>query len=123
MTLQVGNACYANPVDAGVAACSSFVPVSAVSADGSQVRTVTCASSDPSTGALMLNIATVGTTTGASSTNAQVLQAVAFPTCTQQDYVDSYMAIFAALLGAFGVLFGPYWIWRLLTTNSRLVEK
>ena len=123
MTLQVGNACYANPVDAGVAACSSFAPVSSVSADGSQVRTVSCGSSDPATGALLLNIATVGTSSGASSSTVQVSQSVAFPTCTQQDYVDAYMGIFGALLGAFGVLFGPYWIWRLLTTNSRLVEK
>jgi hypothetical protein len=123
MSLQVGSACFANPVDAGAAACSAFLPVSAVSADGSQVRTVSCGSADPSTGALILNVATVGTTSGATSTSSTVSQLQAFPSCTQQDYVDAYQSIFLAVLGVLAVCLGPWWLHRILTTNARLVEK
>ena len=111
MSLQVGTSCYATAVDAGRAACSQFEPVSTIS--GSIVKTVSCSSSDPSTGALILDINSIDSSTNAAS-SVQVTQNISFPPCVQQDYIDAAEVIAGSLLAFWVVGYAGYKIMALL---------
>jgi hypothetical protein len=103
MSYQVGAACYATVVDAGAAACAQYQPVSTLVQDGAVIRTVSCSSADPTTGALNLNISStpVG---GSPGTSATVQQAITFPDCQQFAYVQAAQVIFGSLLGLWAVI-------------------
>lgn len=118
MPVQVGEACYANAVDAGPAACASFVPVSTLHPDGMGVTTVTCSGANPETGALLLAI-TSTKTGGATPTVAIIEQLQTFPACTLQDKVDAGIAVFNALLAAFALAIPAYLLYRFLNHNQR----
>jgi len=105
MSYQVGAACYATVVDAGGAACAAYAPVSTLVHDGAAVRTVSCTSADPSSGALNLQISTTPVD-GSPGTVSTVSQPIAFPPCTQADYVLAAETIVAALLAAWVVVWG-----------------
>lgn len=99
MSYQVGLACYADLSGAGAAACAAFAPVTSILSDGS-ISTASCSSSD-ATGALILQVATVGATT---STTFRTLP-VAFQPCQYGDYVDAGLTIFVALLVLWAALY------------------
>lgn len=102
MSLQVGASCYATAVDAGRAACSQFQPLT--SFNTTHVKSVTCTSSNPTTGTLNLNIVTTEISSGASSSVA-VIQTLTYPPCVQSDYMEAAGIIFAALMAAYIVWF------------------
>lgn len=105
MSYQVGAACYATVVEAGGAACAAYAPVSTLVLDGAAVRTVSCTSADPSTGALKLQISTTPVD-GSAGTSTVVSQSIAFPECTQGDYVAAAEIIFGAVLAAWALVWG-----------------
>jgi len=105
MSYQVGFACYATVVDAGGAACSNFSPVTTMVSDGSVVRTVSCSSADPNTGALNLRVVS-SPVDGSPSTVTTVSQVISYPDCVYGDFVVAGEAIFAAILGAWALIYG-----------------
>jgi hypothetical protein len=104
MSYQVGASCYATVVDAGGAACAAYAPISSIVADGAVVRTVTCTSADPSTGSLNLQISSTPID-GSASSIAYVSQAIAFPSCTQSDYVAATEIVVAAVLACWAAVY------------------
>lgn len=103
MSLQVGSVCYASPVDAGSAACAAFVPVSSIS--GGQVQTVSCGSSDSTTGALNLTVSSTNISSGVTS-SIQISQLQTFPPCAQGDFIAAFEVLFAGLLGLWAMWYG-----------------
>lgn len=114
MSYQVGSACYATLVDAGGAACSAYSPVSGLVENGAKLRTVSCTSSDASTGALNLQITTTAVD-GSGSTTATVSQLISFPTCSQGDYLAAGEMIFGAILAVWAAVYGVNEVRKLLT--------
>ena len=103
MSQQVGNFCFATPAAAGAAACSQYVPVSSITPNfrGSSVMvTTSCTGSDPVTGALLLQVASVDLSNGVQ-TNVNISTLPTFPPCNQLDYVVAGEAIFGALLALY----------------------
>lgn len=113
MSYQVGAACYATLVDAGTAACAAYAPVSQLVQDGAVIRTVSCTSADPLTGALNLHISS-SPIDGSTATSASVQQAITFPDCQQFAWVEAAEVLFAACLGLWAVCYGGYKILELL---------
>lgn len=113
MSFQVGSACYATVVDAGVAACAQYAPVSNLVQDGAVIRTVSCTSADATTGALNLNISS-SPVDGSPGTIAIVQQAITFPDCQQFAWVQAAEVYFAACLGLATVCYCGYKIISLL---------
>lgn len=113
MSFQVGSACYATVVDAGVAACAQYEPVSTLIQDGAVIRTVSCSSADATTGALILNISSTPVD-GSAGTVATVHQAITYADCQQFAWVQAAEVVFAALLGLWAVCYGGYKIISLL---------
>lgn len=109
MALQVGALCYASAIEAGRAACSQFNSVTTIS--GNEIKTVTCSSADPMTGALQLSIATTNTNTQNTTTQI-VAQPLNYPPCIVQDYIDAIGVIISGLLVVFIVWHGG---WRMLS--------
>lgn len=105
MSLQVGLSCYATPVDAGVAACSAFAPLSGLVTNGAVLRTVSCVSADQATGALNLQI-TSTPVDGSAGTVAYVSQSVSYPQCNQADYVAAGEIVFGAFLALWCSVYG-----------------
>lgn len=103
MSFQVGAACFATVVDAGAAACAQYQPVSTLVQDGAVLRTVSCSSADPSTGALNLNI-TSTPVDGSASSSAIVQQAISFSDCQEAAYVQAASIYFGAALGLWAVI-------------------
>lgn len=104
MSLQVGLSCYADAVNAGEAACASFVPVSSIDASG--VRTVSCSGTDPLTGALQLNVAY--TPDGGTTIYTTISQLQSFPPCIQDDYLLAAEQVFGVLLAAWAIIYGAW---------------
>lgn len=94
MSYQVGAFCFASLGDSGAAACSRFVPVSSV--DGVSLRTVSCESSDPVTGALNLKIS-VSPLDGSASSYSAISQQIAFSDCQESQYWEAF-SIFAGVI-------------------------
>lgn len=113
MSFQVGSACYATVVDAGVAACAQYAPVSTLIQDGAVIRTVSCSSADATTGALNLNISSTPVD-GSAGTVATVQQAITYADCQQFAWVQAAEVVFAALLGLWAVCYAGYKIISLL---------
>lgn len=110
MSLQVGSLCYATPVDAGSAACSSFVPVASVDASG--VRTVSCVGSDQVTGALNLQVAL--TPPGGSTTYSTISQLPSFPPCSHDEYLLAVEQIAGAVFACLAMTWGAWQIYKIL---------
>lgn len=113
MSYQVGAACYATVVDAGVAACAAYAPISTLVSNGAVIRTISCTSADAVTGALKLQI-TSTPVSGGASTIAQVKQVISYSPCVQSDYVAAAELIFAAILSVWAALYGVNAIRRYL---------
>jgi hypothetical protein len=112
MSYQVGLSCYATAVDAGQAACASFVPVSNIDASG--VRTVGCSGVD-ATGAMLLSVAT---TDNSGATNYRVIsQNPVFPNCIQADYLAAGEQIAGSVLAAACVIYGLWKVKSYLSWN------
>lgn len=111
MSYQVGAACYATVVDAGAAACAQYAPVSTLVQDGAVIRTVSCTSVDPVTGALNLSIASTSVD-GALNSTTTVQQQITFPNCQQFAYMDAAKVVFGALLG----------LWVVVYCGKKLIE-
>ena len=94
MSLQVGPFCYASVADAAGAACSSFVPVT--SQNGNIVSTTTCTGSD-SSGNLLFQQVNTDTSTNISTVQ-NFSQLLAYPSCSQGDYVAAVETIAGPLL-------------------------
>lgn len=105
MSYQVGVACYATIVDAGSAACAAYAPVSMLVQGGAAVRTVSCTSADPITGALNLQIST-SPVDGSGITSALISHPIAFPECIQGDYFAAGEVIFSAVLAGWALIWG-----------------
>lgn len=106
MSYQVGAACYATLVDAGAAACAQYAPVSTLVHDGAVIRTVSCSSADPTTGALNLHISSTPADGSDATTEITVQQAITFSDCQQFAWVDAAEVIFASGLGLWAVIYG-----------------
>lgn len=98
MSYQVGVACFATLAGAGSATCSQYTPVTALVEHGAVIRTVSCASADPTTGGLNLQI-TSTPVDGSPGVTAFVSQPIAFADCLWPQYVSGGLQVFAALLG------------------------
>lgn len=107
MSLQVGLACYATPAQAGGAACSNFTPVTTLVADGTILRTVSCGSADPDSGALNLTV-TSSPVAGGSSSAVVVQQVLEYPDCQYAAYADAWKVVFGAVLGLVVMVY----VWR-----------
>ena len=114
MSLQVGSSCYASAVDAGRAACSQFQTIATI--NGNILKTVSCSSSDISTGALVLDVVTTDTTTAVTST-VQVNQLVTFPPCVEGDYIVAAEIIAGALLALWVIGYSGHKLIQFLSTN------
>lgn len=95
MSLQVGAFCYATPVDAGRAACAQFSPITSVDGSGN-VITLSCASSDATTGAL--NLQKIVTAPGGAQTVSTVVELPSYPDCVQGDYIAAVEVVIPGLL-------------------------
>lgn len=113
MSYQVGAACYATVVDAGVAACAAYTPVSTLVSNGAVIRTISCTSADAVTGALKLQV-TSTPVSGGASTITQVKQVISYSPCVQGDFVAAGELIFASVLTAWAALYGVNAIRRYL---------
>jgi hypothetical protein len=122
MSLQVGDSCYASPVDAGVAACAAFVPVSQITDNGAKFRTIYCSGADLATGGLQLVVTTTDTVTGGASTTAEITQQIAFPPCLEQVKTDAYLSIFGAVLAAVVICYAVWRVVAFMNSNSRVPE-
>ena len=112
MSLQVGSFCYATDLDAGRAACSSFVPVTTIDSNG--IRTASCSGIDEN-GALQISVMT--TDNFNVSTSVVLSQQIAFPPCVQDDYLLAGEQIAGAFLAAACVIYGMWKIKSYLTWN------
>lgn len=106
MSLQVGTLCYASRADAGVAACSYFQPVSAIS--GSQMTTVSC-SGATSNGSLEMTRSVVDTALPAQPVVTSFTQVVDFAPCIQADYVSVFNGLLGPVLALIVVCWG---LWK-----------
>jgi hypothetical protein len=113
MSYQVGAACYGTLVDAGIAACAQYSPVSTLVQDGAVIRTVSCSGADPSTGALNLTI-TSTPVDGSLGTSATVQQAITYSECQQFAYIEAAEVVFGAVLGLWVIWYGGYKVLSLL---------
>ncbi|MDK6078350.1 hypothetical protein [Massilia varians] len=104
MSYQVGAACYATVVDAGAAACAQYAPVSSLVQDGAVIRTVSCSSADPTSGALFLHISSTPSDGLGQTTSVTVKQSISFPDCQQSAYVQAAQVVFGACLGLWSVI-------------------
>ena len=95
MSLQVGSFCYADIVQAGRAACSQFPVVSHIS--DTVASTLSCASSDATTGALNLSIVSTNLSSGVVTT-ITTQQRMDFMPCVLSDYVDFFGVIFGGIM-------------------------
>lgn len=103
MSFQVGAACFATVVDAGAAACAQFQPVSTLVQDGAVIRTVSCSSADPMTGALNLNISST-LVDGSATSAVAVQQSITFSSCQHAIYVQAASVVFGSVLGLWSVI-------------------
>lgn len=113
MSYQVGAACYATVVDAGVAACAAYAPISNLVSNGAVIRTISCTSADAVTGALNLRV-TSTPISGGASTVTQVKQVISYSPCVQGDYVAAGELIFASVLTVWAAAYGVNAIRRYL---------
>ena len=111
MSFQVGAVCFATVVDAGAAACAQYQPVSTLVQDGAVIRTVSCSSADPVTGALNLTISSTPVD-GSQGAVGTVQQAISFSDCQQAAYVQAASVIFASALG----------VWVVVWCGKKLIE-
>jgi hypothetical protein len=103
MAYQVGLACYATFADAGAAACSSFVPISSITA--TDYKYVDCGGSDPVSGALYLAVRTTNISTGTITFNT-IVQPIDFQPCMWSDFVAAIEICFGAALGVWAIWHG-----------------
>lgn len=102
MSVQVGPHCYATKVDAGPAACASFVPVSVLS--GTQLTIVGCQAVNADGSLLMYrSVADTSNMTATVVTNFSL--DLAYPDCIESQTV----AAFEALAGPFLALLVACW--------------
>lgn len=110
MSYQVGLFCYSNLSEAGQAACVSFSPVSSMIDSGKYLRTISCQSASPITGALQLRVITTPLDGSGMTSTSTVEQSIAFPECQYQKYVDASEIIVGALLAC---IFSAYGLWKI----------